>query len=335
MTVPSPNILLALFIISFSLSAIFHRSSNLHSSPSHPAPPGVFSYYAADIVVPSTNDTFASRPAAFGAGFDDIIEGELVKAWGDGLACDNLTELSGERFTGKIVLVQRGKCSFADKVRQVQYVGGIAAIVGDNTAGSGLLTMYAKGISHPPQELLRRVFVQLVDLGDISDITIPSTFILHASYLSLSFLLSLPPPLKITILPSTASDWPILDTLLLVVLSPLFTLACIYFILILRRRVQRRKELAPLSVVKSLPHRKWKREKDDQESVHEQGSSRIREGYGSSTPPRRVHVLECVICLEDFVDGDVIITLPCNHEFHEVCMSGLLVGQSLMVVLHG
>lgn len=178
-------------------------------------------------------------------------------------------------------------------------------------------------------------------VGDTSDITIPSTFISHASYLSLSYLVSLP-PLQIEIYPSTASDWAILDTLLLVVLSPVFTLACIYILLILRRRVQRRKELAPLSVVKSLPHRKWTREKDDDEEEEvssDPESSRIPEGYGTSTT--RVTILECVICLEDFVEGDVIITLPCNHEFHESCMYSTPSPLSpftwieLSVVLHG
>src|SRR5579859_3646306 len=102
----------------------------------------------------------------------------------------------------------------------------------------------------------------MADLGNTSDITIPATFIPHASFLSLSYLLTAPSPLPIVIVPTTASDWPLLDTLLVVVLSPLFTLACIYIILILRRRVQRRRELAPLSVVKALPMRKWTREKD-------------------------------------------------------------------------
>ena len=41
-------------------------------------------------------------------------------------------------------------------------------------------------------------------------------------------------------------------------------------------------------------------------------------GYG--TRMRRVHILECVVCLEDFVEGDIVITLPCDHEFHEACM---------------
>jgi len=143
MAVPSPNILLALFIVSFSLSAIFHRTTtSSRRDPSHPSPPSVFSRYSADILIPSTNDTFTSRPAAFGPDFDKLIEGELVKAWGDGLACSNSTE---KGYEGKIILVERGRCAFVDKVRRVQEIGGKACIVGDNVPSSGLLTMYANG----------------------------------------------------------------------------------------------------------------------------------------------------------------------------------------------
>jgi len=146
--VPSPNVLLALFIVSFSLSAIFHRTSQHHDSGSSPS---VFNRFAADIFIPSTNDTFDSRPAAFGSEFPEYLHSRLVKAWGDGLACsDGASEADGDNllrldYEGMIVLVQRGACSFAEKVRSVQRAGGIAAIVGDNTAGYGLLTMYAKG----------------------------------------------------------------------------------------------------------------------------------------------------------------------------------------------
>src|SRR5579862_9783918 len=158
MAVPSPNILLALFIVSFSLSAVFHRSTS-RRDPSSPAPPSVFNRYAADILVPSTNDTFGSRPAAFGPIFEYIVQGELIKAWGDGLACSNYTPRAADHgpsqtvrgrwrniYQGKIILVERGKCAFAEKVRRVQAAGGRACIVGDNVPSSGgLLTMYAKG----------------------------------------------------------------------------------------------------------------------------------------------------------------------------------------------
>ncbi|MCJ1287322.1 hypothetical protein MMC26_006670 [Xylographa opegraphella] len=45
---------------------------------------------------------------------------------------------------GKVVLLSRGGCGFLEKVKWVQRRGGIALIVGDNTRGTPLITMYAK-----------------------------------------------------------------------------------------------------------------------------------------------------------------------------------------------
>src|SRR5438477_2404813 len=119
MAVPSPNILFTLFIIFFTLSALYHRSI----IPSGPTQPSVFSRYAADILVPSTNDTFLSRPAAFGVMFEEVLAAELISAW-DGLACSPPADTAP--FRGRVVLVQRGQCTFADKVRLAQQIGGIA-----------------------------------------------------------------------------------------------------------------------------------------------------------------------------------------------------------------
>jgi len=33
-----------------------------------------------------------------------------------------------------------------------------------------------------------------------------------------------------------------------------------------------------------------------------------------------VEEVECIICLEKFVEGDVMKTLACNHEFHGDCI---------------
>jgi RING-like zinc finger len=84
-------------------------------------------------------------------------------------------------------------------------------------------------------------------------------------------------------------------------------------------------------VVKALPIRKWTREKETATTVEGESSTPpgggggaaaaatvMPQGYGTRT--RRPAILECVVCLEDFVEGDVVITLPCHHEFHEVCM---------------
>ncbi|KAL1967624.1 hypothetical protein VTN77DRAFT_3139 [Rasamsonia byssochlamydoides] len=72
---------------------------------------------------------------------------------------------------GKIVLLSRGGCGFLEKVKWVQRRGGVALIVGDDTKGGSLVTMYAR--------------------GDTSNITIPSVF---TSYTTAHLLSSLIPP---------------------------------------------------------------------------------------------------------------------------------------------
>ncbi|KAH8692949.1 hypothetical protein BGW36DRAFT_303132 [Talaromyces proteolyticus] len=57
---------------------------------------------------------------------------------------------------GKIVLLSRGGCGFLEKVMWVQRRGGTALIVGDDTKGGSLVTMYAR--------------------GDTSNVTIPAIF---------------------------------------------------------------------------------------------------------------------------------------------------------------
>jgi hypothetical protein len=62
----------------------------------------------------------------------------------------------GAEIAGKIVLLSRGGCGFLEKVKWVQRRGGSALIVGDDTKGGGLVTMYAR--------------------GDTSNVTIPAIF---------------------------------------------------------------------------------------------------------------------------------------------------------------
>lgn len=75
--------------------------------------------------------------------------------------------------TGKVVLLSRGGCGFLDKVKWVQKRGGIALVVGDNTRGGTLISMYAS--------------------GDTSNITVPAVFTSHTTAHLLS---SLIPPEK-------------------------------------------------------------------------------------------------------------------------------------------
>ncbi|KAI9718058.1 MAG: hypothetical protein M1812_004316 [Candelaria pacifica] len=70
---------------------------------------------------------------------------------------------------GKVVLLSRGGCGFLEKVKWVQRRGGVALIVGDNTRGGGLVTMYAR--------------------GDTSNVTIASLFTSHTTAHLLSSLI--------------------------------------------------------------------------------------------------------------------------------------------------
>ncbi|KAK2736166.1 hypothetical protein FQN55_001765 [Onygenales sp. PD_40] len=70
---------------------------------------------------------------------------------------------------GKVVLLSRGGCGFLEKVKWAQRRGGVALIVGDDTRGGGLVTMYAR--------------------GDTSNVTIPALFTSHTTAHLLSSLI--------------------------------------------------------------------------------------------------------------------------------------------------
>lgn len=117
-----------------------------------------FSPSSAVIVVSATNQTIAARPATFGPAFGNEFTGQLVRIAGDGFGCQSTTEvgINGTEYTGNIILVQRGKCSFVDKVMNIQNRGGIAVIVGDSVAQDWLFTLYPDGIILSESSLLRR-----------------------------------------------------------------------------------------------------------------------------------------------------------------------------------
>lgn len=71
--------------------------------------------------------------------------------------------------TGKVVMLSRGGCGFLEKVKWAQRRGAVALIVGDDTRGGALVTMYAR--------------------GDTSNVTIPSLFTSHTTAHLLSSLI--------------------------------------------------------------------------------------------------------------------------------------------------
>ncbi|OAL06216.1 hypothetical protein IQ06DRAFT_343449 [Phaeosphaeriaceae sp. SRC1lsM3a] len=160
--------------------------------------PGSLFPPSAIISLTDDNSTFfLARPAAFGPGLptnglssalwigsgfsdDTLAKGELGCSDTDhGPDTDVQSLQESAEIDGKVVLLKRGECGFAEKVLWAQRRGAVAVIVGDNVRGGGLIRMYAQ--------------------GDTSNITISSLFTSHTTAHLLSSLLpraaiqSLPP----------------------------------------------------------------------------------------------------------------------------------------------
>ncbi|CAJ0768872.1 12276_t:CDS:2 [Entrophospora sp. SA101] len=133
-----------------------------------------------------------------------------------------------------IALVERGQCSFIDKIRNMQASGAIAVVVGDNERNS-LITMYAT--------------------GDTSDVEIPSVFIAQNEYreLRLLSLLVNRNPLKIQLIKDDLLQWPLLDIIIVIILFPTIMMIFIYVLWHIRQRQRRKQEIAPQQVVGNLP----------------------------------------------------------------------------------
>ncbi len=183
--------------------------------------------------------------------------------------------------------------------------------------------------------------------------------------------------LWVTLTPTSGAS-PFLDTLLVLVVSPLVTLTVVYALLLIRSRIRRRRWRAPKSVVERLPVRTYQTIVPSgnqtprlpsptsssattpllQQSPPMRSRPRSRtttgvpepgdlirvnsnplqlpslpprvpdhekhEKHGNDTSEWKKHMgkqVECVVCLEDYIDGvSRVMSLPCGHEFHVECM---------------
>ncbi|KAG0362358.1 hypothetical protein BGZ54_008660 [Gamsiella multidivaricata] len=244
-----------------------------------------FESTAATIVVLATNDSFVDRTAAFGPripgqGFVlNLIAVETLDPTQETTACRPVSDVS---IAGSwAALVERGgDCSFVEKVRNMQASGARAVIVGDNQR-SGLITMYAR--------------------EDTSDVLIPSVFIAQHHYRELRYLgIGFGWDFLIKMTPDDL-DWPLLDVIIFIVLSPAFVLFFLYFLWRVRIRQQHVADLAPTETVTNLP---------------------IKIFYASKL--KENDPVECVICLDDFEDEAELRVLPCRHEYHVACIDSWL-----------
>lgn len=95
------------------------------------------------LLLQATNETYIDRIAAFGPRLtEEGVLGSLLPPTheDDRYGCDIVTPPC----ENWVALIERGECSFVDKVRAMQASGAIAAVVGDKHY-NGWITMYAPG----------------------------------------------------------------------------------------------------------------------------------------------------------------------------------------------
>jgi E3 ubiquitin-protein ligase RNF13 len=218
-----------------------------------------------------------------------------------------------------IALVERGHCSFIEKVRAMQKSGAAAVIVGDSEKG-GLLKMYAR--------------------GNTTDVHIPSAFVMQWEYRDLKYqaleqvaaalvimndrknnlLIDLlgrkgldtdnetdsVPALPVRIFPDEFIDWPVLDVLAVTLLGPAIIVMALY--LLWRCRVP-----------EDWPNDAFRRSPRDTPAPSHMVHNLSRKIFSTADMSENDPDI-CAICLEDFVDGDGLRKLPCKHEFHLECI---------------
>ncbi|KAF8330325.1 uncharacterized protein EI90DRAFT_1178055 [Cantharellus anzutake] len=160
--------------------------------------------------------------------------------------CPFRTDQHPDQSEAWIALVQRGNCSFTAKVREAARLGARAVVVGgspNNAEGDELITMYSPDPS-----------------GDIS---IPATYITHASYTSLlstieasNTTISGLKTVSLLLSSDEIWQWPLLTLSILLLLPSIMTLTTLLIHRIRQARAERL-ERAPEDIVNSLPSGIW------------------------------------------------------------------------------
>ena len=272
------------------------------------------------ILVSGTDQYFPAHVSGFGPLFGRGFTGPLVQARGDRFGCttdDQTSNSEGWEYEGKILLVQRADCSYSTIVKQVQEAGGIAAILGPKASPSKLSGVFEGGICH-------------ANYTDILDkalkIRIPSVSISLYSYESLSTLLQENSSLDITVFTPTKLELALTDLILF--LGFLFAFVYIWVLLVLSVNRTHRSKRASTKDINSLPTRRWTREKYNKFVAGDISNTVICPGYHRHT--HHDILLKCIICLENFAEDDLVMTLPCDHDFHKACLYCLTIGLSHM-----
>ncbi|KZO99615.1 transferrin receptor ectodomain, apical domain-containing protein, partial [Calocera viscosa TUFC12733] len=309
--------------------------------------------WSESVITDNTTVTFSSRPAAFGLRIVNApgLSGHLIPMSqllphcpSASFSCPPLCphypfpHLENE---GWIALIQRGECSFVEKVREAQRLGAVGVVVGGHEKGRDdeLITMYSPGdatdIGIPSCYITFESYTGLMKLWEKSNNTTPS------GYKALDLLLGEDEAWQwcasvffLFLMLLIEIDRPVFTFSLLLLLPSILTLLTLVVHRIRQQRAEVR-ERAPEDVVQSLPTRVWNGSHWDKDEI-------VHNPENGEAPPKTPTVeigrhkmhwawfetqVECAICLSAFERGDRVRVLPCGHVFHIDEIDGWLVRQ--------
>ncbi|KAL7753813.1 hypothetical protein RI367_000745 [Sorochytrium milnesiophthora] len=237
------------------------------------------------VILASENSTLPARQAAFGSDLPHEGMAAYVHFDPDNRRGCETTGFLANVTAPWMALVERGDCTFIDKVRNMQVLGASAVIVGDYEPG-GLVTMFGS--------------------GDTTDVHIPSVFVVKVDFdvLQSQVLQSADRGMAVWLAPNETADWPVVDIILVTVVAPLLLLLVVYILcrVCTTRAPEQPTHTTPQVILASLPTKIF---------YH----AKLRENEPTM----------CVICLDEFQDEDELRVLPCNHMFHLVCVDQWLI----------
>lgn len=291
-----------------------------------------FGPVSAVIEVLRSGELFPARTAEFGPRIKiDGITGillpvELLDENGSKKGCEALKVPPALKVNNEdvpwIALIERGSCTFLQKIKAMQESGASAVIVGGTTN------------TNPRTGGLIRMDVSKGEEEEAKKIIIPSVYIMKWEYEGLhKYLKSEPekdskvktfaimrdgrsvPHLAIKMLPDGFDDWPMINVTLIVLLVPVMMILGLWAIWQCKFGNDYPDEYESIYLI---PHR-YRTDPQDMPASLTAVNNLPKNRYDPQTRGPNDADL-CAICLDDFVADEELRKLPCKHEFHIGCI---------------
>lgn len=220
------------------------------------------------------------------------VQGILTMAAGDEAGCH--PNVNRSIYAQKVVLAKRGKCSFYTKAVNAQHGGAIAVLIGNNVTTSDELRMVRVGGEGGDDVDIVAAFVNGADYVFLRPLALNGTALAEINEVGEIAKWKQP----ITLMP------PVVFITVWLMLLALFVCRRVVTRAIIRR--------SRISHMRHVPTVRYEPLGEDEEPGEDALVINSR----------------CVICMEDFVEGEELKVLPCRHGFHPGCIDPWLADHS-------